>query len=146
VALSEGTVICTSCGMNLRTGKRIQPQVTSMPPGRVPAPPSERDNTNTIAIALLVVLGALFGLGFTNPKIALAFHLVQAIFSLIVGILVIVSAFRESTGQGFMTMCIPCYSLYFVYAVCDSALIKLLFSIAILSRLAGLALPLEGLK
>src|SRR5580765_621907 len=62
VALSEGTVICTSCGMNLRTGKRIQPQVTSPLPGRVPAPASGRDHTKMIAIVLLVVLGALFGL------------------------------------------------------------------------------------
>ena len=146
VALSEGTVICTSCGMNLRTGNRIQPQVTSPLPGRVPAPASGRYNTKMIATVLLVVLGALFGLGFTNPKIALAFHVVQAIYGLIVGILVIVTAFRESAGQGFMTMCIPCYALYFVYSVCDSALIKLLFSIAILTRLAAFALPLEGLN
>ena len=146
VALAEGTVICTSCGMNLRTGKRIQPQVTSALPGRVPAPASGGGSTNMIAIVLLVVLGGLFALGFTNPKIALAFHLVQIIYSLIVGIAVLVSAFRESTGTGFMTMCIPCYVFYFVYSVCDSPLIKLLYSIAILSRLAGLALPMEGLK
>lgn len=132
--------------MNLQTGKRIQPQVISALPGRVPAPASGRDNSNMIAIVLLVVLGGLFALGFTNPKIALAFHLVQSIYGLIVGIAVIVTAFRESTGQGFMTMCIPCYALYFVYSVCDSALIKLLFSISILTGLAGLALPMEGLK
>ena len=74
---------------------------------------------------------------------ALVFHGVQAIFVLGVGICVLVSAFRESAGQGFMTMCIPCYVFYFVYGVCDSPLIKVLYSIAILTRLAALALPLE---
>src|SRR5688572_2752703 len=104
--LAEGTVICTSCGMNLRTGKRIQQQISSAPYRPVPAPASSGDNTNKIAIGTLVVFGALFGLGFTNPNMALVFHGVQAVFALVVGICVLVAAFRESAGQGFMTMCI----------------------------------------
>jgi hypothetical protein len=144
-ALQSDAVLCTSCGFNLRTGKRVQPQVTSAPSRRMPVPESSGIGSgNMIAIGLLIIFGALFGLGFTNQSIAAAFHVAQAIFWLVVTIMVIVAAFRESTGTGFLTMCVPCYVLYFVYSVNDNPTLKMLYSIAILTRLAGFALPFEG--
>jgi hypothetical protein len=142
-ALATGAVLCTSCGMNLRTGKRIQPQTTPSFPGqrRAVNSSSRLSGSNTIIVAVLVVFAALFGMGFMNPTFALAYLVLQGIFSIVVGIMILVCAFREGAGQGFLTLCVPCYVLYFVYGRCDSPLIKILFSISILTRLAGLAPP-----
>lgn len=89
-------------------------------------------------------MGGLYGFGWMNEPAALGYVVVQAIFSLVVGIMVLVSAFKDSVGQGFMTMCIPCYALYFVYGRCESALVKGLFSVSILAQLASLAPPFKA--
>ena len=138
-ALETGAILCTSCGMNLRTGKKVQPQTAASPSPRPLG--SGIGRVHKIGIGLLLFFGALFGLAFTNQTIAWAYHAVQLLFGLVVGIMVIVNAFQESAGQGFLTLCVPCYALYFVYARCESALIKWLFTIAILTRVAGFALP-----
>jgi benzodiazapine receptor len=35
--------------------------------------------------------------------------------SLVCNIVVLIHAFKASTGQGFMCLCIPCYSLYYMF-------------------------------
>ncbi len=49
----------------------------------------------------------------------MAFMGLGAIFSLVAlvcNIVVLVHAFKSSVGQGFMCLCIPCYSLYYMFA------------------------------
>jgi benzodiazapine receptor len=44
---------------------------------------------------------------------------VGAIFSLIsfvCNIIILIHAFKTSVGEGFMCLCIPCYSLYYMFA------------------------------
>lgn len=36
--------------------------------------------------------------------------------ALVCNIVVLIHAFKNSTGQGFMCLCIPCYSLYYMFA------------------------------
>ena len=36
--------------------------------------------------------------------------------SFIISIIILVSAFKESVAQGFLTLCVPCYILYFAFA------------------------------
>ena len=40
--------------------------------------------------------------------------------SLVGGIIIMVAAFKESTGQGFMCLCIPLYVFYFAFAKYES--------------------------
>lgn len=106
---------------------------------------SDRKTAAIWAGAVLLFFGVLFVLGLMNETAAIAYHGAQALFGLAVGIMVLVAAFQESVGQGFLTLCVPCYALYFVYGRCESDLIKLLFAISIITGLARLVVPLpEG--
>jgi hypothetical protein len=53
------------------------------------------------------------------------------VYSLGIHITVIVIAFQESAGTGFLTLCLPFYSLYFVFKQCDNGILKLLYAIAV---------------
>lgn len=142
-ALPAGAIICTSCGYNLRTGQRIKPQTQA--PVRVPKKATGGIGTgNWIAISLLVVFGALFGLGFMNETMAAVFQVAAILFFLAIHIMVVIAAFQEGAGQGLMTLCIPCYALYFVYARSENPTLKMLYSLALLVRLAGFAVPIPG--
>jgi hypothetical protein len=143
-AVHDEAVICTQCGLNLQTGKRLAAQPAGRTPLRRPAPPSSSwvKNSNVWVGVVLAVLGVLFVAGLSNEKAGVVFHVVQALISLGVGILILVAAFQDSVGQGFLTLCVPCYVFYFVFGRCDSSLIKLLFLISLSTRLAGLLIKL----
>ena len=150
--LAPDAMLCTQCGYHLGTGQRLQPPMVSTPrpgPGAYAAaaaaarkkPPAEgwAKNPNVVAGIALAVFVVLWILGRTDPKLAMVYLGVQAIYSLVVWIMVLVAAFGESTGTGFMTLCIPCYILYFVYGQSESPLLKGLFSVSILAQVAGIA-------
>jgi hypothetical protein len=42
---------------------------------------------------------------------------ILSILGLVGGIWVLIDAFKVSVGQGFLTLCIPCYVFYFLFAV-----------------------------
>ena len=46
--------------------------------------------------------------------------LVCSIVSLVGAIMILVEAFKMSTGEGFLTLCIPCYIFYFVFGKLQS--------------------------
>ncbi len=50
----------------------------------------------------LLGLGALFSLA-----------------ALVCNIIVLIHAFKESVGQGFLCLCVPCYGLYYMFAKFD---------------------------
>jgi hypothetical protein len=84
----------------------------------------------------------LFIMGLVNESAAIGFHVIQAVFALGVMILVLIAAFKDSIGQGFLTLCLPFYVFYFVFARCDSSFVKTLFLIAFLTRVAGVLVKL----
>src|SRR5436190_4231237 len=133
-------IICTACGFNLRTGKKIQPQVMNV---ALPKPASSGMGMgNIIAIAVFVVLAVLFGLAFTSDSMATIFQISAAVFVVIVHIMAVVSAFQDGAGTGVMTLfCFP-YAIYYVYARSDNPTLKVLYSIALLIRIAGFAVPM----
>ncbi len=148
-AVAAGAVLCTNCGLNLHTGQRLRSQTAGPAPGRAtlpqPAKPSLAKSGSLWAGVALAALGVLFLVALTNEKAAIVFQVVQIIFSLGVGIMILVAAFQDSVGQGFLTLCVPCYIFYFVFARNDSQLLKMLFLVSILTRLAGLLVKLpEG--
>ena len=62
----------------------------------------------------------------------LAFMGVAVLYYIAVKIIVLVAAFKESVGTGFLTLCIPLYAIYFVFKINDSDTLKLLYGVAAL--------------
>ena len=115
---------------------------------RMPAPASRRSIESGIPVWLWGIVGALGLLciaGWLSPGMATAYAVVSGLFSLVVGILVLIAAFRESVGQGFLTLCIPFYALYFVYGRLEDALLKVLFTVALISRVLGLVITFHSM-
>jgi hypothetical protein len=138
--MEADAIICTACGFNLRTGKKIQPQVMNV---AVPKRASSGLGMgNIIAIAVFVMLAVLFGLAFTSDSMATIFQISAAVFVVIVHIMAVVSAFQDGAGTGVMTLfCFP-YAIYYVYARSENPTLKVLYSIALLIRIAGFAVPM----
>lgn len=136
-------MLCPQCGYNRVTGQRI---VAGRPvaPGKPGAPQWETPWYKTAYPylgALFVVLGVLYFLGKQNPVFMLAFLGTAVLYSLVVHIIVVVAAFRESAGTGFLTLCIPFYALYFVYKVCENDTLKVLYTVAVLLNISLRFLP-----
>lgn len=139
--MQTDAIICTACGFNLRTGKKIQPQVVNV---ALPKPPPRFATGNIIAIAVFVVLAVLFGLAFTSDAMAGIFQISAVVYVIIVHIMAVVSAFQDGAGTGLLTLfCFP-YAIYYVYAKSDNPTLKVLYSIALLIRIAGFAVPMGG--
>jgi hypothetical protein len=49
---------------------------------------------------------------------------------------VVIAAFRESVGTGFLTLCVPFYALYFVFSVSESDTLKLLYASAVVINIS----------
>ena len=115
-----------------------------VPPGSAMAPSGESPWYKTappyIGVVVLLLMGLYFG-GRTNPPMMLAFTSVLVVYCLGVHIIVVVSAFRESVGQGFLTLCIPLYALYYVYKVSESSTLQLLYSFAVIINIILRFLP-----
>jgi len=133
-ALPRGAVLCTKCGYNLATKQRT---VAGRPaaPGRKMSPSGDVPWYKTaypyIGV-VLATLGVLYFLGRQNETMMMAFVLVAVLFYMTVHIMVLVAAFRESVGTGFLTLCVPFYAIYFVSKVSDSQTLKILYTAALI--------------
>jgi hypothetical protein len=78
-----------------------------------------------------LLLAGTYAWGRSDPLGMLAFACVALLYALVVQILVIIAAFQEGTGRGFLAMCLPFYGIYFVFRVQESDTLKLLYGIAI---------------
>jgi hypothetical protein len=99
-ALTEGTVICTGCGYNLQTGKRLAVKVTKAKAAKgegAAGGDTENILENGFALAMLGIIftvGAI-GLGFMMPEFRWIQTPVQALYWLSATIALVVSAFRS---------------------------------------------------
>ena len=91
-----------------------------------------------VGLAIAIVFGVLLFLTVNNPDLVLAFSVALTVFELSVAVLVLVFAFSESVGTGFLTLCVPCYVLYFVFGVCDNAWVRVLFGVSLLLRIISI--------
>src|SRR5262249_34945938 len=124
--LPRGAVICTKCGYNLATRKRTVAGRT-VPLGSAMAPSADAPWYKTappyIAAVVLLLAGLYLG-GRNSPPMMIAFFGILALYCLGVHIIVVVAAFQEGTGQGFLTLCIPFYALYYVYKVSENSTLQ----------------------
>jgi hypothetical protein len=84
------------------------------------------------------ILGVLFLLARNNEELVELYKLPQSLFGLVVGVIVLVQAFRESIGTGILTLCLPFYVFYFVFFVNENPHIKALFGVSVIAAVAGL--------
>jgi hypothetical protein len=73
-----------------------------------------------VALAQAAVFVILFAVAKTSPSVIPLYVGLAGLYGLGVGIWMLVSAFRESIGTGFLCLCVPFYSLYFVFAKCGN--------------------------
>ena len=136
--LPRGAVLCTVCGYNVATGQRtVAGRPTAL--GKPAAPQYDTPWYKTAYPylgVLFVVLAVLYFLGRENPGIKLAFVGTAVLYTLTAHILVVVAAFRESVGTGFLTLCIPFYALYFVFKVSDSDTLKVVYAVAVVINIS----------
>ena len=137
-ALPRGAILCINCGYNLKTGQRMvagRPAAPGKPSGDQWETPWYKTAYPYVGL-LIVALGLFYLLGRGNPAMMLAFVGTAVLYSLTVHIIVIVAAFRESAGTGFLTLCIPIYAIYFVFKVSDNDTLKILYGVAVLAELS----------
>jgi len=146
--MAPGAVLCTACGFNLRTGKRMVPTKPGAAPGR--RPPARKPAAATgdpwevpwyktayPYVGLVVgVLALLYFLGRSNPALMSVFLGVVAIYVLTAHIIVAVAAFREGAGTGILTLCVPFFAIYFVFKINDNDTLKVLYGFAIVLNIA----------
>ncbi len=130
-ALGRGAVLCTACGYNLSTGVRTVA-------GR-PAAPGKSYSTQTktkwyrtpypYVALVLVTLGLLYLLGSNDRTMMVAFVGLAELYQGVVGIIVLVATFQDGLGTGFATLCIPFYSVYFVFVIKDSNTLRVLYAV-----------------
>ncbi len=144
--LPKGAALCMNCGFNRQTGQRVL--AAASPTAKAPRGGGGASNAMEmlkqpwVAFAVpMVVLGALFMVAQSDPEAALLFLGPQAIFALVVTILVLIRAFGEGVGTGFLTLCLPFYVLYYVFSVNESPHLKALYGATILTTVAVFFVP-----
>lgn len=116
----------------------------SVPLGSAMAPSGEMPWYKTappyIGVVVLLLMGLYLG-GRNNPPMMLAFIGVLVVYCLGVHLLVVIAAFRDSVGQGFLTLCLPFYAIYYVFKVSESSTLQLLYSFAVIFNIVLRFLP-----
>jgi len=137
--VAPGAVLCTNCGYNFKTGKAVQ---TARPGALAAAATANQWETPWYKTpwpyigALVLVLGILYFMGQENPKMMLAFVGVALLYSFGIHVVVIITAFKEGAGTGFLTMCVPFYGIYFVFKVNENDTLKILYGLAFVLNIA----------
>jgi hypothetical protein len=142
-ALPRGAVLCTNCGYNLATKQRTvagRPAALGKPAATKWETPWYKTAYPYIGVVVLV-MAILYLLGRSNPVMMLAFLGVAVLYVVVTHILVIVSAFKQSVGTGFLTMCVPFYGLYYVFKVSEDETLQILYTVAIVINFAVRFLP-----
>lgn len=61
---------------------------------------------------------------------------VGVLYSLVVHIFVLIAAFKDGVGTGFLTLCLPFYALYFVFRVNNNNTLSMLFAVSLIIQIA----------
>jgi hypothetical protein len=141
-------IMCVKCGTNLRTGQKM------MTPGGRPGavrplaavrgPVPWFKNPDVYSGIVLAILLLTYGSSWLSPLGTLAYIAFLLLVIVAAAIIVLIAAFKDSAGTGFMTLCIPFYVFYFVYFKCESKLAKSMYSLAIIGQVALKFLPKGG--
>jgi hypothetical protein len=125
-ALTEGTVICTGCGYNLQTGKRLAVKVTKAKAAKGEGAGGgeglgELDGSSLAFIAIIVLVG-LKGAGVLMPELALVAAGALTLYGVSMWVWGVVSAFKsDGIGWGIATIvCCGLGTLVWILAKCEN--------------------------
>lgn len=146
--IPAGAVLCMRCGYNRQLGARMES------PGAAPVASGggaavgalggvgsllKRPWVAGAAPALFFLV--LFAMAKANEDLVPAYAVLQGVFGLVVGILVLIKAFCQGVGTGFLCLCVPCYVIYFVFSdQNDNVLLKWAYGAMILSTVLSYSL------
>jgi hypothetical protein len=134
--LDADALICIECGYNLQTGKQLKSRKRK----RRSEPAADTGSLTEflvspvgIGLDALVFFAIFFGLALASEAVAAAYVGITLLFFLALSAAVLVFAFIEGVGQGLLTLLLPGYVLYFVYAVCENLYVRVLYGISLLA-------------
>lgn len=145
--MSADAVVCMQCGYNAQTGRKMKTRTIKT---RQPKEKKESRLAQSGAQGALVafVLGTIVAVGLTvgawnNVNMLMVAGGVLGLFSFVSGIAIIVTAFMDSIAQGFLTMCIPFYAIYWVFFRSENFGIMALFGLNIVVTVCRVALQIH---
>ena len=147
-ALASGAILCTNCGHNLQTGEKLQTRKRTSPRVGVGGATHIAGllSPGGIALVALAAVAILYVLSLQGQPMMLMAFGVLAMFSAAMNITVLVFAFMQSVGQGFLTLCVPCYVLYFLASVCENNYVRYLWVVAFIGHIALYATHFNALQ
>lgn len=130
--LADSDVICMNCGFNTQTGLAMPVKVKKTPRDGSSASDKATAMLHSpfiVSMAILAIFCTLLvGANAVGGEDAtLLVRLLVSVFGLAIGIFVLVVAFMEGVGQGFLTLCVPFYVLYFIFGVTENMWARWLF-------------------
>lgn len=142
--MPRGAVLCTNCGYNTVTRQRTgagrpgarRGAIAAAPAGPVPL----YKNPNLYVGIVLAIFVAMFAVTWFIRPFLLVYFAILLLYSMIIGIAVLIAAFKDDVGTGFMTLCVPFYVVYFLRAKCESKLLKALYTAGSLGWLGWLVI------
>lgn len=132
MGVQPGGIICMNCGCNLQTGQSLRTKVRRDHSAAVSGATNLLLNPMSVGVAALLFFAVMSVIGLQSAEGAAAFFLAYFAFSMIVSIWAIVAGFMDSAVTGILTLCIPFYVLYTVYAINENSYLKWLYSVNLL--------------
>jgi hypothetical protein len=83
-----------------------------------------------------VLLALFYFLGKENEGMKLAFLGTALLTYFGASLVVLIAAFKDSVGTGFLCLCVPFYALYWVFKVNENETVKLIYTFATVLMLA----------
>lgn len=141
--MAAGADVCIRCGYSRSRGRRLEVNTGAAREGGgalAGGAAAVLLSPMSVGVAAIALVGLLFGLATTSVEVTVAYMGIVGLFGLVLGVTVLVLAFVEGIGQGLLTLCVPFYAIYFVYAVCESSYVKWLFGASMLGHLGAIYL------
>lgn len=142
-ALTADATICVGCGYSFEKGKRLQVKVI-----KAKAVPGDKGgkakgggggtNPHTIGFVILLVCAGLAAAAYFVPEMGMAHYIGSMAFSVIMSLWVILLGFQSSALDGLLCWFCGPYQIYFVFAKCESTVVKWLWSCAVLNSIVAM--------
>lgn len=142
-SLAAGTKVCITCGFNTATGTRLQTQVSSQRRrfARDTHASEKASSSPSLLKGTVLTVVVLFLLGMISGPVAGIYLVSVWLLSVVVGLLILITAFRDDILQGLATLLIPFYGLYYVFVRNQEPRLK--FSVILMFATVLSLLPLS---
>lgn len=145
-AIAKDAVVCTMCGWNRASGRKIRVKVELAKEEKEPKAGKKGRGgqgfsfgPGALFLTMAVPLGGLAIGAVYEPALAMVYVLVAAITMLGVFIWALVGMFQDEVWKGIVGFFCGLYTLYWVLVECDSSMLKTAYVVAILATIGSYA-------